>query len=91
MKRTGVLLFGLFAFLLLTVCASAFAQAPAIENELYLNTPVSQDVHDPMLKAFAAWAKKKYNLHVKTSAIPKGTPVAYGQILDWKGKPAAGV
>jgi iron(III) transport system substrate-binding protein len=28
---------------------------------------------------------------VKTSAIPKGTPVAYGQILEWKGKPQADI
>ena len=49
------------------------------------------DERDPMLKAFAAWAKKKYNVDVKTSAIPKGTPVAYGQILEWKGRPQADV
>ena len=90
MKR-AVVFFGLFAFALLGVWSLSFAQAPAIENELYLITPVSKDVHDPMLKAFAAWAKKKYNVDVKTSAIPKGTPVAYGQILEWKGKPQADV
>jgi iron(III) transport system substrate-binding protein len=90
MKRAVVLL-SLVAFALLGVWSLSFAQAPAIENELYLITPVSKDVHDPMLKAFAAWAKKKYNVDVKTSAIPKGTPVAYGQILEWKGKPQADV
>ena len=90
MKRAVVLL-SLVAFALLGVLSLSFAQAPAIENELYLITPVSKDVHDPMLKAFAAWAKKKYNVDVKTSAIPKGTPVAYGQILEWKGKPQADV
>jgi len=90
MKR-AVLLLSLLAFSLLGAWSPSFAQAPAIENELYLITPVSKDVHDPMLKAFAAWAKKKYNVDVKTSAIPKGTPVAYGQILEWKGKPQADV
>jgi len=90
MKR-AVVLSSLVAFALLGVLSLSFAQAPAIENELYLITPVSKDVHDPMLKAFAAWAKKKYNVDVKTSAIPKGTPVAYGQILEWKGKPQADV
>jgi ABC-type Fe3+ transport system substrate-binding protein len=63
----------------------------AIENELYLITPVSKDVHDPALKAFAAYAKRKWNIDVKTSAIPQGTPVAYGQILEWRGKPQADV
>jgi ABC-type Fe3+ transport system substrate-binding protein len=84
--------------LILTVLVSAlifsgagYARAQAIENELYLITPVSKDVHDPALKAFEQYAKKKYNIDVKTSAIPKGTPVAYGQILEWKGSPQADI
>ena len=90
MKRAIVfgvvlLLFVLFLF------PSPPAGAQAIENELYLITPVSKDVHDPALTAFAAYAKKKWGLDVKTSAIPKGTPGAYGQILEWKGKPQADV
>jgi len=75
----------------LILCCWGNAQAQQIENELYLITPVSKDVHDPVLKAFAAYAKKKWNIDVKTSAIPKGTPVAYGQILEWKGNPQADV
>ncbi len=90
MRKVFVIL-ACFAFALGALFAPAFAQSPAIENELYLITPVSKDVHDPMLKAFAAWAKKKYGVEVKTSAIPKGTPVAYGQILEWKGRPQADV
>jgi len=89
--RNAVVVLALVAFVWGAPVSSALAQAPAIENELYLITPVSKDVHDPMLKAFAAWAKKKYGVDVKTSAIPKGTPVAYGQILEWKGKPQADV
>jgi ABC-type Fe3+ transport system substrate-binding protein len=81
-----VVLFCSFFFLF-----SAPALPQAIENELYLITPVSKDVHDPALKAFASYAKKKWNLDVKTSAIPKGTPVAYGQILEWKGRPQADI
>ncbi len=90
MRKAAVVL-AWFTFVLGALFAPAFAQSPAIENELYLITPVSKDVHDPMLKAFAAWAKKKYGVEVKTSAIPKGTPVAYGQILEWKGRPQADV
>jgi iron(III) transport system substrate-binding protein len=81
-----LLLFSSFLFL-----PSSPAEAQAIENELYLITPVSKDVHDPALKAFAAYAKKKWNIDVKTSAMPKGTPVAYGQILEWKGRPQADI
>jgi iron(III) transport system substrate-binding protein len=86
------LLFGRL-ILLLSFLLSSFsvANAQPIENELYLITPVSKDVHDPALKVFAAYAKKKWNVDVKTSAIPKGTPVAYGQILEWKGKPQADI
>jgi len=77
--------------LALTFCCWGSTQAQPIENELYLITPVSKDVHDPVLKAFASYAKKKWNIDVKTSAIPKGTPVAYGQILEWKGNPQADI
>lgn len=75
----------------LILCCWGNVHAQQIENELYLITPVSKDVHDPVLKAFEAYAKKKWNIDVKTSAIPKGTPVAYGQILEWKGAPQADV
>jgi iron(III) transport system substrate-binding protein len=88
MKRFAVLT-ALAVALVFSITGSGFAQA--IENEFYLITPVSKDVHDPMLKAFAAYAKKKWNVDVKTSAMPQGTPVAYGQILEWKGRPQADV
>ena len=64
------------------------AQGPApIESELNLITPVSKFIHDAALKAFADFAKEKWNVTVKVSAIPAGTPVAYGRITEWKGKP----
>ncbi|MBI2524387.1 MAG: extracellular solute-binding protein [Candidatus Rokubacteria bacterium] len=64
----------------------AAAQAP-IESELALITPVSKFIHDAALKAFAEYAKEKWKITVKVSAIPAGTPVAYGRITEWKGKP----
>src|SRR5215510_9593035 len=64
----------------------ASGQAP-IESELALITPVSKFIHDAALKAFADYAKEKWNVTVKVSAIPAGTPVAYGRIVEWKGKP----
>ncbi len=64
----------------------AAAQAP-IESELALITPVSKFIHDAALKAFAEYAKEKWNVTLKVSAIPAGTPVAYGRITEWKGKP----
>jgi iron(III) transport system substrate-binding protein len=62
------------------------AQAP-IESELGLITPVSKFIHDAALKAFADYAKERWGVTVKVSAIPAGTPVAYGRITEWKGKP----
>jgi iron(III) transport system substrate-binding protein len=63
----------------------------AIESELALITPVSKFIHDAALKAFAEYAKEKWNVVVKVSAIPAGTPVAYGRIVEWKGKPEADI
>ena len=48
---------------------------------------MSKFIHDAALKAFADYAKEKWNLTLKVSAIPAGTPVAYGRITEWKGKP----
>src|SRR6266849_3775307 len=68
----------------------ALAQAP-VEGELVLITPVSKFIHDASLKAFADYAKEKWNVTVKVNAIPAGTPVAYGRIVEWKGKPEADI
>src|SRR5688572_32914930 len=68
----------------------AWPQAP-IEGELTLITPVSKFIHDAALKAFADYAKEKWNATVKVNAIPAGTPVAYGRIVEWKGRPDADI
>ena len=77
----------------------ARAQSPAaaqpagaqIEGELNLITPISKFIHDASLKAFADYAREKWNVTVKVNAIPAGTPVAYGRIVEWKGKPEADI
>jgi len=63
------------AVVTLGAVATVFAQAP-IEDELVLITPVSKFVHDAALKAIAQYAKEKWNVVVRTNAIPAGTPVA---------------
>ena len=70
---------------------AAEAQGPPIEGELSLITPVSKFIHDAALKAFADYAKEKWNVTVRVSAIPAGTPVAYGRIVEWKGRPEADI
>jgi iron(III) transport system substrate-binding protein len=81
---------GLVLALALGVPLGAWTQ-PAIEDELVLITPVSKFVFDGALKAFAQHAKEKWNVTVRTNGIPAGTPVAYGRIVEWKGKPEADI
>ena len=67
------------------------AAAQAIEEELVLITPVARTLTDPALAEFAKYAKEKWNINVKTSALAAGTPVAYGRIVEWKGRPDADI
>ena len=68
--------------------AQAQGQAGApIEEELNLITPVAKTLTDPTLADFVKYAKERWNITVKTSALAAGTPVAYGQIVEWKGRP----
>src|SRR5512137_2011841 len=64
----------------------ALGQAP-IEDELSLITPVSKFIHDAALAEFAKYAKERWGVTVKVNALAAGTPVAYGRIVEWKGRP----
>jgi iron(III) transport system substrate-binding protein len=80
------------AIVLTTLLAlAAPAAAQPIENELVLITPVARTLTDPALAEFARYAKEKWNVNVKTSALAAGTPVAYGRIVEWKGRPEADI
>ena len=81
-----------FAAVLTTLLATAApVAAQQIENELVLITPVARTLTDPALAEFAKYAKEKWNISVKTSALAAGTPVAYGRIVEWKGRPEADI
>ena len=71
--------------------AAGPAAAQQIENELVLITPVAKTLTDPLLAEFAKYAKERWNVTVKASALAAGTPVAYGQIVEWKGRPQADI
>jgi len=72
--------------------ARAQAQGmPAIEDELVLITPVAKTLTDPTLADFAKLAKERWNVTLKTSSLAAGTPVAYGRIVEWKGRPQADI
>ena len=83
-KLAGVALMAIF-----TTVGPAAAQA--IENELVLITPVARTLTDPALADFVKYAKERWNIDVKTSALAAGTPVAYGRIVEWKGRPDADI
>ena len=74
---------------MLAVAGSAAAQQ--IEGELVLITPVAKTLTDPSLAEFVKYAKERWNVTVKASALAAGTPVAYGQIVEWKGRPQADI
>src|SRR5882672_8178799 len=79
------------AVVLTALCAAAPAAAQQIENELVLVTPVAKTLTDPALAEFAKYAKERWNVTVRTSALAAGTPVAYGRIVEWKGRPEADI
>jgi iron(III) transport system substrate-binding protein len=77
---------------LVAACAAAGSgMAQPIENELVLITPVARTLTDPALADFAKYAKERWNIDVKTSSLAAGTPVAYGRIVEWKGRPDADI
>lgn len=85
-KAFWVLVLCLSLALSLTVGALAAAE---IDNEVVIITPVAKFVVDATLKDFARFAREKYGLNVKTSSINAGTPVCFGRINEWNGRPQA--
>jgi iron(III) transport system substrate-binding protein len=73
------------------LAAALPAAAQPVENELILITPVAKTLTDPTLADFAKMAKEKWGVTVKTSSLAAGTPVAYGRIVEWKGRPQADI
>ena len=74
-----------------TLLVAAPAAAQEIENELVLVTPVAKTLTDPALAEFAKYAKERWKVDVRTSALAAGTPVAYGRVVEWKGRPEADI
>jgi ABC-type Fe3+ transport system substrate-binding protein len=73
--------------LLLAAALAGPAMAQEIENELVLITPVAKTLTDPALAEFVKYARERWNVNVKASALAAGTPVAYGRIVEWRGRP----
>ena len=81
----------LWAALAAACTAAPAAAQQTIENELVLITPVARTLTDPLLADFVKYAKERWNIDVRTSALAAGTPVAYGRIVEWKGRPDADI
>jgi ABC-type Fe3+ transport system substrate-binding protein len=81
----------LVASAIAAIALSAPAAAQQVERELVLITPVAKTLTDPALAEFTKYAKERWNVEVKASALAAGTPVAYGQIVEWKGRPQADI
>ena len=71
--------------------AAAQVSAQPVEDELVLITPVAKTLTDPALAEFTKYAKERWNVTLKAAALAAGTPVAYGQIVEWKGRPQADI
>jgi iron(III) transport system substrate-binding protein len=92
--RTTLLAAGLAAVFVVAALVPGMARGQAmasVEDELVLITPVAKTLTDPMLADFARYAKERWGVTVKASALAAGTPVAYGQIVEWKGRPNADI
>lgn len=80
------------ALVLMLVVPGARLQAqPAIEDRLVLITPVARTVADPSVAAFRAFALRQFGVSVSVTVVSAGTPVAYGRIREWGGRPEADV
>lgn len=77
--------------LLLTVPGARLQAQPAIEDRLVLITPVARTVADPTAAAFTEFARRQFGVTVRVTIVSAGTPVAYGRIREWGGRPEADV
>ena len=78
--------------LALSVVPSGTTQAQGtIEDRLVIITPVARTVADPAAAAFAEFARRQFNVTVNVTIVSAGTPVAYGRIREWAGRPEADV
>ncbi len=76
----------------LTAFPVALTQAQAaIEDRLVIITPVARTVADPTVAAFTEFARRQFNVTVRVTVTSAGTPVAYGRIREWGGRPEADV
>lgn len=62
-----------------------------VEDRLVIITPVARSVADPAVAAFRDFARQRFNVTVNVTVVSAGTPVAYGRIREWGGRPEADI
>lgn len=90
MRRLAWVLVAISAVLTVLPARPSEAQA-AIEDRLVIITPVARTVADPTVAAFIEYARRQFNVTVRVTVTSAGTPVAYGRIREWAGRPEADV
>ncbi|MBI2014132.1 MAG: extracellular solute-binding protein [Candidatus Rokubacteria bacterium] len=71
--------------------AVAAQGGPAIETELTILATIPKRMSDAAIAAFKAYARERWSLSVTVHTLTAGTPIAYGRIVEWKGRPQADV
>jgi iron(III) transport system substrate-binding protein len=89
-RRIAVVVLALLVAVLAWPLAQGMGQA-TIEDRLVIITPVARTVADPAVAAFSEFARRQFNVNVRVSVVSAGTPVAYGRIREWGGRPEADV
>lgn len=71
--------------------AAAAQGGPAIETELTILATIPKRMSDAAIAAFKAYARERWSLSVTVHTLTAGTPIAYGRIVEWNGRPQADV
>jgi len=71
--------------------AAAAQGGPAIETELTILATIPKRMSDAAIVAFKAYARERWALSVTVHTLTAGTPIAYGRIVEWNGRPQADV
>jgi ABC-type Fe3+ transport system substrate-binding protein len=91
MRRAAWVLLAVVSVTLLGWPALRARAQATIEDRLVIITPVARTVADPTVAAFREFARRQFNVTVNVTVVSAGTPVAYGRIREWGGRPEADV
>ncbi len=86
MVRTTLML---LAIIILLAYAPIPTGAQALEDRLVLITPIPVDVANATADRFAEYVRQRFGAALKPTIVAMGGPVAYGRIIEWRGRPDA--